>query len=99
MECTVLTALVLTVLLLMPVPVTASEHVECCTQAGGQVVDEARVSAAPASAPTQEDNLVADMLLPRKKRKLYASAVKAQAAKRSRAETLKARAAAAKTMQ
>lgn len=62
-------------------------------------MDEAPAAAVPASAPTEEDNLVADMLLPRKKRKLYASAVKAQAAKRSRAETLKARASAAKTMQ
>lgn len=51
--------------------------------------------ASPAAAPTEEDALVADMLLPRKKRKLYASVVKAQAAKRTRAETLKARAAVA----
>ncbi len=65
-------------------------------QEAGEVVPATPSVAAPATAaPTEEDALVADMLLPRKKRKLYASVVKAQAAKRTRAETLKARAGAA----
>lgn len=38
---------------------------------------------------------MADIMMTRKKRKLYNSVVKAKSAKRARAETLKARAAAA----
>lgn len=55
--------------------------------------EASQAAAVSIEAPTEEDALVADMLLPRKKRKLYASAVKAQAEKRSKTATLRARAA------
>jgi hypothetical protein len=53
--------------------------------------------ATPTAAPSaeEEEAAMADIMMTRRKRKLYNSVVKAKSAKRARAETLKARAAAA----
>lgn len=67
--------------------------------AQGEAVEPAApVSAVtPAAEPSaeEEEAAMADIMMTRKKRKLYNSVVKAKSAKRARAETLKARAAAA----